>query len=62
MIQKHHTVGVIQKSNIKIVDRGKIYTPNINTWPLIPNTQIHDLWPLTHKYMTTDFHGLVQYL
>jgi hypothetical protein len=38
----------IPKSNIKIVERGKIDTPH---------TQIHDpshtnTWPLTHKYMT----------
>ena len=38
----------IPKSNIKIVERGKIDTPH---------TQIHDpshtnAWPLTHKYMT----------
>ena len=33
--------------------RDKIY---------IPNTQIHDLWPLTHKYMTSHFPVLVQEL
>ena len=31
--KKYHTVGIIPKSNIKIVERGKIVTPN---------TQIHD--------------------
>ena len=31
--KKYHTVGTISKSNIKIVERGKIYTTN---------TQIHD--------------------
>jgi len=31
--KKNHTVGTIQKSNIKIVERGKIDTLN---------TQIHD--------------------
>ena len=27
--KKYHTVGTIPKSNIKIVERGKMYTPNI---------------------------------
>ena len=40
---KYHIVGT--KSNIEVVERGKIDTFN---------TQIHDLWPLTHKYMTSD--------
>jgi hypothetical protein len=31
--KKYHTVGIIPKSNIKILERGKIYTSN---------TQIHD--------------------
>jgi len=31
--KKYHTVGTILRSNIKIVERGKIDTPN---------TQIHD--------------------
>jgi hypothetical protein len=26
--RKYHTVGIIPKSNIKIVERDKIYTPN----------------------------------
>ena len=57
--QKYHAVPNI---NIKIVERDKIDTPN---------TQIHDhslSWlgtglvtiPLTHKYMTANFPGLVQ--
>ena len=60
--KKYYKVGTIPKSNIKIVERGKIDTPN---------TQIHDRslsWlgtglvtiPLTHKYMTAHFPGLVQ--
>jgi hypothetical protein len=32
--KKYHTVWTIPKSNIKIVERGKIHTPD---------TQIHDL-------------------
>jgi len=31
--KKYHTVGTVPKSNRKIVERGKVYTPN---------TQIHD--------------------
>ena len=42
--KKYHTVGTIQKSNIKMVERVKIYVP------------------LTHKYMTTYFPGMVQTL
>ena len=41
---------LLTKTNIHIVERGKIDPPN---------THIHDLWPLTHKYMTTLFPGLV---
>jgi hypothetical protein len=42
--KKYHNVGTILKSNTKIVERGKIDTPN---------TQIHDkIDTLTHKYMT----------
>ena len=48
------------KSNMKIVERGKIDTPN---------TQIDDrslsvlvMIPLTHKYITAHFSGLVQAL
>ena len=26
--KKYHTLGPIPKSNIKIVERGKLYTPN----------------------------------
>ena len=36
---------IIYIFNSKIVERGKMDTPH---------TQIHDLWPLTHKYMTSD--------
>jgi len=48
--KKCHTVRPILKSNITIVERGKID---------IPNTHIHDpyhtnAWPLTHKYMTAN--------
>jgi len=32
--KKHHTVGIVPKSNRKIIERGKINTHN---------TQIHDL-------------------
>jgi len=28
--KKYHTIGTILKSNIKIVERGKMDTPNIN--------------------------------
>jgi len=31
--KKYHTVGIVPKSNIKIIERGKIDTPN---------TKIHD--------------------
>jgi len=58
----HYRTVTVPISNRKIVDRGKIDTPN---------TQIHDRslsWlgtglvtiPLTHKYMTAHFPGLVQ--
>jgi hypothetical protein len=33
-VQKYHTVGTVQKSNRKIIERGNIVTP--------ANTQIHD--------------------
>ena len=46
--QKCPTVGSIPESNIKIVERGKIDTSD---------TEIHDLWPLTHKYMTSHVPG-----
>jgi hypothetical protein len=39
--KKYHTVGTIPKSYIKIIEIGKIDTPN---------TQIHEI-PLIHKYM-----------
>jgi hypothetical protein len=32
--KKFHTVRTVPKSNRKIVDRGKMYTPNTKTWPL----------------------------
>jgi len=45
-----NTTLTIPKSNITVVERGKID---------IPNTHIHDpyhtnAWPLTHKYMTAN--------
>ena len=43
--QKYHTVATIPKSNIEVVERGKIDT---------------SLPPLTHKYMTAHLCGLVQ--
>jgi hypothetical protein len=60
----HYRTVTVPISNRKIVDRGKIDTPN---------TQIHDRslsWlgtglvtiPLTHKYMTVHFPGLVHAL
>jgi len=32
--QNIHTVGKILKSNIKIVEKGNLDTPNTITWPL----------------------------
>jgi hypothetical protein len=46
--KKCHTDGTIPKSNIKIIERGKIDTPNTQihdrslSWLGTPNTQIHD--------------------
>ena len=40
----------LQNLNWKIVERGKIDTSN---------TQIHDLWPLIHKYMTTQLQNTI---
>ena len=42
--KKYHNVGTILKSNTKIVERGKIDTPNTQIHDKIdtPNTQIHD--------------------
>jgi len=48
--KKYHIVRTIAKSNIKIIERGKIDTNN---------TQIHDV---THNYVTAHFPGLVQAL
>ena len=56
--QTKYTVGIIPKSNIKIVERGEF---------VITNTQIHALslsWisnslSLTHRYMLSHFPGLV---
>jgi hypothetical protein len=46
---KYHTVGTIPKANIKIVERGKINTPN---------TQIHDLaWYSHFNQIITSFMG-----
>jgi len=39
--KKYHTVGTIPRSNINIVERGKIDT--LTHKYMTPNTQIHDL-------------------
>jgi hypothetical protein len=46
--KKYHTVGTVPKFNTKIIETGKMDTPNtqINdrslSWFDTPNTQIHD--------------------
>ena len=49
-VLKYHTVGTVLKAKRKIVEIGKIGTSNI---------QIHDLSPLTYKYMTSHFPGFI---
>ena len=41
-IPKYHTVGTIPKSNIKIVEKVKIDTPNIRAWYGHFNTKWED--------------------
>ena len=46
--KKYHTVGTVPKFNTKIVETGKMDTPNTQihdrslSWFDTPNTQIHD--------------------
>ena len=49
-VLKYHTVRTVLKAKRKIVEIGKIGTSNI---------QIHDLSPLTYKYMTSHFPGFI---
>ena len=49
-VLKYHTVWTVLKAKRKIVEIGKIGTSNI---------QIHDLSPLTYKYMTSHFPGFI---
>ena len=49
-VLKYYTVRTVLKAKRKIVEIGKIGTSNI---------QIHDLSPLTYKYMTSHFPGFI---
>ena len=50
-----HTVRTVPKSNRKIVDRRKMYTPYTHIHPL------HTYTPLTHIYTHTYIHPLHTY-
>jgi len=39
--KKYHTVGTIPKSNIEIVERGNIYTPNSQIHNRLVHINIH---------------------
>ena len=41
-VLKYYTVGTVPKSNRKILERGKIDTPNTHKY-MTSNTQIYDL-------------------